>query len=261
MSDCSRTHVPVNLANCGLCDDVDIASSETEADSTTVSDSLQSLSLENAHSAVSAKVRRARVEDAQESARELRERLSAMDVHLVAELVDARKCAEGISTVFPNGDERFKPVDSDDEDNDGWEEPGEQDSNSSDVEEEACQGLLDGEIDSGPRQALGRAKEQYGFDLVAEMDEAGLDFLERVRLVNFMRSKTREKHNAVDVIHQFRGALKSGRGSGVLADDRFLKPTIEGDILLTILQDVREDDEDDEDDEDVAEAVYSAIKF
>lgn len=220
-----------------------------------------------------------RAEDAEDSAREFRAKLSAMDASLVAELVRARDSAAGITAAFPNGDQRFASLDSDDEgslacddDTEGSSvedsrdysnqrsamNSGQEDGDLTEDEDEPCQGLFDFQMDKGPLAALYRAKERYGVDIVAEMDQAGLDLFERIRIMNYIRSKAMDGNEPEIVIKLFRDELVLGRKGPVLVDDNYLKPVIPGDIILTVLETVVMDEDETE---SVAAAVHRSLKF
>lgn len=216
---------------------------------------------------------RTRAEDAAASAAEIRKRLSGMDPALVAELCRARESAAGLTDVFPEGDLRFRGIESDEEDAgeggdaDGDEEDEEEEEEGGDgegqggregLEGDECVGLLDGRLDAGPRAALRRAKADHGFDLVGEMARGGLGFLERVRLANYVRRCVRDG-DAVDVVVQkVRSVVSSGvAAAGVLTDDAMLIPVLPGDVLLTVLEDGVEEGEGEA--EGVAEAVERCL--
>jgi hypothetical protein len=199
-------------------------------------------------------------QDAEDGARELRARMEAMDPALVAELVRARQSAAGICAAFPAGDMRFASLDSDDEDEDGsdagaYGDDGD-DGGPEESEGELCQGLLDGSMDSGPLAALARAAREHGLDLVALMDGACLDFLARIRLANFVRSRVGEGVSVEKVKADVSEAIKVGMDAGVLADDSYLQPVIPGDVLLTALESSLSDD-----DGDVAAAVHRGLEL
>jgi hypothetical protein len=215
---------------------------------------------------------RTRAQDAQVVARELRSRMDAMEPARLAELVRARRSAAGIADIFPQGDQRFAPVEPDDDDEVGVDGDGAEEIDSdSDInaietdqdgnllgnpprpdplDDEPCVGLLDGEMDAGPQAALMRAKDQYGVDLIAAMNASKLDFFARIRLVNYIRTRVRAGDSPEQAASAADAAILAGPNVGILANDAYLKPVLPGDVLLTVLDTAEDDDVD-----DVARAV------
>lgn len=191
---------------------------------------------------------RGRVEDAELAAASLAGLMRSMDPQVVRSLVRARELAAGVTKLFPGGDERFAPVDSDSDsggDDDGEEEGA-----------EPCQGLFDDRMDASAEACLRRACDETGLDLRAEMRDAKMPFLARVRVINFMRALVRDGVATRDVAAQARDAMKD-KTSPVWAGEHLLAPVVPGDILLTALED--EESEDEEDDK-LAETVKKALE-
>lgn len=216
---------------------------------------------------------RTATEDAAEAAVDFKARLDDMDSALLASLVQARESAAGIAAAFPEGDQRFASFDTDSEEGDGEEsvqgqaavvEEEEGDDEGSENagggrdggEGEPCVGLLDERMDSGPRAALARAREEYGLDLMGEMEKGGLDLFARIRLVNYARRCVREGDAPSAVVGKLREVLGVGVQDGVLADNALLMPVVEGDVLLTVLEG---DELLDDDVDGVAGAVQSCL--
>jgi hypothetical protein len=215
---------------------------------------------------------RTRAQDAEVVACELRSRMDAMEPGRLAELVRARRSAAGITDVFPEGDQRFAPVEPDDDDEVGVDiDGGEENDSDSDInavetdrdgnllgssarrdplDDEPCAGLFDGKMDAGPHAALMRAKDLYGVDLLAAMTDSKLDFFERIRLVNYIRTRVRAGDTPEEAASAADAAIMAGRNVGILANDVYLKPVVPGDVLLTVLDTAEDDDAD-----DVAKAV------
>lgn len=195
--------------------------------------------------------RRGRTEDAALGAESLVALMKSMDAGVVSSLVRARELAAGVSKSFPGGDERFASVDSDSEpENDGEESDGD--------DAEPCKGLFDANMDAGPEKCLRRAVEEHSFDLRAELKAANAPFLVRMRVANYLRSLVRDGGKAEDVIRQVREAVKDSAGE-VCTSERWLAPVVEGDLLLTVL-DNEESSEDEADADAVAETVQKVLK-
>lgn len=186
--------------------------------------------------------------------------LNDMSPDVVRRLVQAREAAASVQKAFPGGDQRFDPVewDSDDdfEGDDGEEETEGNDGDASAAEGECCQGLLDERADRNAVEGLERVKREYDFDVVGEMNVAGLDFFDRIRVVNFLRRIVKEGAQPMEAVGRVRRVLETRDGS-VLGNEKLLEPVIEGDVLLTVL----ETEEDFEDAEfDTTEKVIDAVK-
>lgn len=183
---------------------------------------------------------RGKVEDAREAVKEVANLLQNMDPTVVQRMMQAREANLSILEVFPNGDERFKDDDSE-EDYEAV-EPSSQ-INGEEVGDDAawgsCHGLLDDIIDPNPQVCLKRVKDEYQFDLMKEMKDADLDFLQRIRVVNFIRKAITGGEAASESISQAKDVIRN-RKDDILGNDAYLVPIVEDDLLLTALE---EDDE------------------
>lgn len=187
---------------------------------------------------------RDRAEDAADGALQIARMLGQMDSNVIQRMIQAREAALNIHRAFPGGDQRFIDAEDDDDDEVGDHDDLNNDAQDGDdeeddlVEEEACTGLFDDGIDAGPQACLRRVVTQYEFNLIEHMDDAQLDILQRIRIVNWIRTLVRiEKQPPVDVIARTKEVF-GGRGEDmhVLETDAFLSPVIEGDLLLTALE-------------------------
>eukprot|EP00177_Eucheuma_denticulatum_P008419 GFKZ01015309.1.p1 GENE.GFKZ01015309.1~~GFKZ01015309.1.p1 ORF type:complete len:243 (-),score=53.15 GFKZ01015309.1:854-1582(-) len=215
---------------------------------------------DSAYSGPSECASRDRASDAADAVKEMARMLNDMNPDVVRRLVQARDAAASVHKAFPGGDRRFDPVEWDSDDDvagdDGEEETDIDDGDPGGAEGESCQGLLDPCVDPNAVESLERVKREYDFDVVGEMNVARLDFFERIRLVNFLRTIVKEGAQPMEAVARVRQVLETRDGS-VLADDRLLEPVIEGDVLLTVL----ETEEDFEDAEfDTTERVIDAVK-
>lgn len=207
---------------------------------------------------------RDRAEDAADAVKDMATILNTMDPDTVKRLVHAREAAAGVYKAFPEGDRRFDSIDSesdddqleiDDDDQQGEGSP----ADAADLE--GCRGLFDDKIDNGPRACLMRAKDEHGFDVVAEMDQAKLDFFERIRFVNYIRRiVVNDGVGGKDTVAKVRAVLNE-RDDTILADEKLLEPVIEGDLILTVLES-EEDLEDSTTDktDDVIDAVQESLR-
>lgn len=214
---------------------------------------------------------RDRASDAAEAVKELAQMMNQMDPDLVKRLVQAREVATNIYKAFPEGDQRFAPADWDSDEGEEIEvdgdpvvpedkgQPGEG-SSAYETIGEPCKGLLDDRMDINPEACLKRAKEEYEFDMVVEMDTAKLDFFERIRLVNYLRRIVHEGMGPVEAMQAVR-LIVERRDKEVLANDSLLEPYVQGDLLLTVLETEEEiaDSEYDRTD-DVVNAVQSSLR-
>lgn len=186
---------------------------------------------------------RDRAEDAAAGAVEIAHMLQRMDGNVIQRMVQAREAALNIYQAFPGGDQRFVDVEDDDDytddEKEGDEEKEEEEEEGVDDGEAGVIGLFDDNLDINPHACLQRAKTQHGFDVVSAMDDAALDILQRIRVVNWIRTLVRvEKLSSMDVIGRARELLNRGDGDDVtvLDDNNYLTPVIEGDLLLTVLE-------------------------
>lgn len=191
---------------------------------------------------------RKRVEDAAEAVRDMASLMRQMNPEVVKKLVHARNVAASVYEVFPGGDQRFADFESDDDaDNSSEVKSSEMpDDSASEIEpiddqNDPCQGLFDATVHNGPLECLKRTKEDYNIDIVAEMDKAGLQFFDRIRLVNFIRRMISEGEAPAEAIRRVRYTL-SVQDESFLKDNSLLEPVIEGDLLLTVLESPEADD-------------------
>lgn len=189
---------------------------------------------------------RDRASDAAEAVKELAQIMNQMDPNVVKRLVQAREAATSIYKAFPEGDQRF--VSADWESDDGEEDDTEEDpevpedgeqfgkgTSANDPNGEPCKGVLDNRMDNSAEASLERAKREYNFDVVAEMDAAKLDFFERIRLVNHLRRMVDAGMGPAEAAQEVRSIIER-RVKDVLANNSLLEPFIEGDLLLTVLE-------------------------
>ena len=191
-------------------------------------------------------------EDAAAAAESARHYLEQMESSRLTTLVKARETAMGLNKLYPGGDHRFDDIDDEDEDEDeedGWEDDegscGEMDEGGG---ESLTMGVLDKKMDKGPLAALKRAKEEYGFDLVGLIRRQQFTFLERVRIVNYMRYLVEKGNSAEDVVKKVEAITFGENGTEKkwaedLSGESWLKPVVDGDPLLTVIDDVDEDNE------------------
>ncbi|KAF8669666.1 Methyltransferase [Rhizoctonia solani] len=112
--------------------------------------------------------------------------------------------------------------------------------------------LFDQTILSNALKAVAYDKETHGVDIVGFGNDLKLDFLKRVRLVNYVR---KSQSTPAEVL-----ALKSD--NPLFADDIHLRPVIEDDPLLLIGNDEWSDDEEDKpgDSKKIAEMEQELVK-
>lgn len=238
--------------------------------------------------------RRSRAEDAAESAREMAQLMKGIDGEVAWRMVRAREAATNIREAFPEGDQRFMDTEDDDDDDDDDAEEyacetdeadglvgvddgrdadfdanvdGEDTSND---EMDDCIGLLDDGVDAGPLSSLRRMKTTFDFDLVVELDDADLDLLQRIRIVNWIRKQVRERNlSPQEAIVTFRSILARRDGT-VLENDALLEPVVPGDVLLTVLEGqddessdekVKRKDDDDQEEIKVRDAVIRSLRL
>lgn len=164
-----------------------------------------------------------------------------MDNQVVQRMVQAREAAMNVHLAFPGGDRRF--VDAEDDDDEVEDDVETSLLKNEDEEEEAlveeeCIGLFDDITDRSPHHCLRRAFTDYDIDLVSLMDGAQLDILDRIRVVNWIRTLIRiDELRPTDVINRVKNLLLLKDGDlHVFDSDKYLTPIIEGDVLLTVLE-------------------------
>ncbi|KAI0560196.1 Zinc finger C2H2 domain containing protein [Gracilaria domingensis] len=206
-------------------------------------------------------------DDAARTVKEMVAMMKNMDPEVVRRLVQARTAAESIHLAFPGGDQRFTDMECDIDDMDDDQNVEEHEipfagssenpsNEGHEEEEEVCYGLLDNSLYRSPEVCLMKTKETYGFDIVSEMNDAGLNLIERIRLVNHIRKLKSENLPTEDIIHRARAAL-SERNEEILDNDSLLIPVVEGDLLLTALE---TGDDLDDDSRREASAVRDAVE-
>uniref|UniRef100_A0A7S2ZMP2 type I protein arginine methyltransferase n=1 Tax=Rhodosorus marinus TaxID=101924 RepID=A0A7S2ZMP2_9RHOD len=194
---------------------------------------------------------RGRVDDAYEAASGMRDEMSAYSPEVVAELVNARKVAEGADDWQREElEERRNTLDEDDQDQ------LEDDEDVSNEEDQPCLGLFDDVTDPSPAACLRRSKIEYNVDILQIAAERNLDFYQRIRLVNYIRK--RRIHDRVDAQDLAQEVNSITEKDPVLNDESLLTPIVDDDALLTVLE-VDEDWEDEEDEQVVADAVRRAV--
>ncbi|KAL2834966.1 S-adenosyl-L-methionine-dependent methyltransferase [Aspergillus cavernicola] len=118
--------------------------------------------------------------------------------------------------------------DSDATDEEGWEdvEP--------DDETQPVVGLFSDKVYPNIQSMLKESKEKHNFDLRRIQKELDLDFLDTIKLVNYIRSQVKDGNLAPDV-----------SSKNKFQDEAYLKPVLEDDALLYSLDDI-EDEESEE---------------
>lgn len=206
---------------------------------------------------------RGRAEDAAEAVKQMATTMRRFDNDVVKRFVIARNAANNIQAAFPEGDQRFQNSDDDDDADDEDEQSDAhvvREAESDDDPGEHCHGLLDTIIDAGPLQCLNRAREEHEFDFVAEMDAAGLEFFDRIRVANFIRRQVRNAQKPFEIVRHIRNLLQT-KSDSVFGDNSLLEPVIEGDLLLTVLESEEKMEAEQESEErDINAAVESSLR-
>ncbi|PKY08559.1 protein arginine methyltransferase RmtB [Aspergillus campestris IBT 28561] len=130
------------------------------------------------------------------------------------------------SNVVPVKDDDARSSASEDSDisnEEGWEdvEP--------DDETQPVVGLFSEKVYPDVHAMLKETKEKYNFDLQKIQRELGLDFLEKIKLVNYLRSQVKAGNMSPDVSTKEK-----------FEDDAYLKPVLEDDALLYSLDDIED---------------------
>ncbi|OJJ44269.1 hypothetical protein ASPZODRAFT_144840 [Penicilliopsis zonata CBS 506.65] len=112
-------------------------------------------------------------------------------------------------------------TDSDSTDEEGWEdvEP--------DDESQPVVGLFSETVYPDVRAMLRETKDKHNFDLRGVQKELDLDFLESIKLVNYIRTQIKAGNKTPDV-----------SSKTLFEDDAYLKPVLEDDALLYSLEDL-----------------------
>lgn len=106
-------------------------------------------------------------------------------------------------------------------DEDGWEDAEE------DQEDIVVVSLFDDKTFKSVQEMLAHCKDEHGFDFTAVQAELKLDFYDRIRLVNYIRSQVKAGVSKPDVSTK-----------DVFADEKYLQPVLEDDAFLFGLDDV-----------------------
>ncbi|KAJ5095333.1 hypothetical protein NUU61_004689 [Penicillium alfredii] len=125
-------------------------------------------------------------------------------------------------------DSRSISDDSDTSNEEGWEDVEPED------DSQPVVGLFSEEVFPDVRSMLKDSKENHHFDLPKIQKELDLEFLDMIKLVNYVRSQVKAGNKTPDVSTKAK-----------FADDAYLKPTLEDDALLYSLDDILEDHGDD----------------
>ncbi|KAL4870974.1 hypothetical protein BDV12DRAFT_184089 [Aspergillus spectabilis] len=115
--------------------------------------------------------------------------------------------------------------DSDATDEEGWEdlEP--------DDETQPVVGLFSDKVYPDARSMLKESKEKHNFDLKKIQKELDLDFLDNIKLVNYVRSEVKNGNLTPDVSSKDK-----------FQDEAYLKPVLEDDALLYSLDDIEDEE-------------------
>ncbi|KAL4908020.1 hypothetical protein BDW74DRAFT_148443 [Aspergillus multicolor] len=115
--------------------------------------------------------------------------------------------------------------DSDATDEEGWEdvEP--------DDETQPVVGLFSDKVYPDIRSMLKESKDKYNFDLRKIQKELDLDFLDTIKLVNYIRTSVKDGNMSPDVSTKDK-----------FQDEVYLKPVLEDDALLYSLDDIEDDE-------------------
>ncbi|KAK7548745.1 protein arginine methyltransferase RmtB [Phyllosticta citricarpa] len=112
----------------------------------------------------------------------------------------------------------------------GWEdvEP------DADVEDVQVKGLFDEAVVFGSvRELVEGTKRAWGVDLAEVVARFGLDFYQRIKLVNYIRSQVRAGNSQPDL-----------SSAAVFADDKYLQPVLEDDALLFLVDELGDSEEE-----------------
>ncbi|MCJ1224960.1 hypothetical protein MMC12_001607 [Toensbergia leucococca] len=109
-------------------------------------------------------------------------------------------------------------------DDEGWEDA------EPDEEEVSIVSLFSDRAFLNVPSMLQHCKEAYDFDFLKVRDELGLDFLDMIKLVNYIRDEVKNGNMKLNV-----------SSKAAFEDDRYLQPVLENDALLYSMEDVVED--------------------
>ncbi|CAG8237575.1 unnamed protein product [Penicillium salamii] len=113
---------------------------------------------------------------------------------------------------------------SDTSNEEGWEDV------EADEESQPVVGLFSEQVYPDARTMLKECKEKYNFDLLKIQKDFDLDFLDSIKLVNYVRSEAKNGNNNPDVSSKSK-----------FEDDAYLKPVLEDDALLYSLDELADD--------------------
>ncbi|KAL4810046.1 S-adenosyl-L-methionine-dependent methyltransferase [Aspergillus unguis] len=116
------------------------------------------------------------------------------------------------------------------EDSDATDEEGWQDVEPDD-ETQPVVGLFSDKVYPDVRSMLKESKDKHDFDLRKIKRDLGLDFLDTIKLVNYIRSSVKDGNMAPDV-----------SSKGKFEDESYLKPVLEDDALLYSLDDIEDEE-------------------
>ncbi|KAJ5601681.1 hypothetical protein N7510_011215 [Penicillium lagena] len=117
---------------------------------------------------------------------------------------------------------------SDSSNEEGWEDLEPED------ESQPVVGLFTHDVFPDVRAMLKECKDKHNFDLVKIQKDLGLDFLDMIKLVNYVRTQVKSGNMTPDVSTKAQ-----------FADDAYLKPVLEDDALLYSLDDLADDQGED----------------
>mmetsp|Transcript_112 Transcript_112/g.329 ORF Transcript_112/g.329 Transcript_112/m.329 type:complete len:250 (-) Transcript_112:1767-2516(-) len=195
---------------------------------------------------------RSRADDAAIAAQALRKLMDQYDEQTVVEILRAKDVAEEAMDRLREISQVDRNTVMDEDDDEVDEESFE---GGSDENEEPCQGLFDDKEDPGPKRCFQRAAEEHGFDFFAFASTNELSFYDRVRLVNLIRSRVKSGEEPSKIVADIKTL---DRSAALWSNDSFLIPVIDGDSLLTGIED-RGIAEDDDEVDTVAEAVHRTL--
>ncbi|KAK7539469.1 protein arginine methyltransferase RmtB [Phyllosticta citribraziliensis] len=115
----------------------------------------------------------------------------------------------------------------------GWEdvEP------DADVEDVRVKGLFDETVEfKSVRELVEGTKKAAGVDLAEVVKRFGLDFYQRIKLVNYIRSQVRAGNSKPDL-----------SSAAAFADDKYLQPVLEDDALLFLVDELGDEEDADQD--------------
>ncbi|KAK9849268.1 Ribosomal L11 methyltransferase [Penicillium brevicompactum] len=124
-------------------------------------------------------------------------------------------------------DNRSVSDSSDTSNEEGWEDV------EADEESQPVVGLFSEQVYPDARSMLKECKEKYNFDLLKIQKDLDLDFLDNIKLVNYVRSEVKNGNSNPDVSSKSK-----------FEDDAYLKPVLEDDALLYSLDDLTEEQGD-----------------